>query len=138
MQLYDIVSLQLYLNSTSTRTNDYDLTTAFVRPNKNIPNLLHIIEKGTHKMLSFQIETLNNLVRSKQLYQLDMCRPDLTSKADDCIKILSELYSSFDINETTLDSYFEQILEKTRAKDRIFLGELIGKFPSTFLATVTY
>jgi hypothetical protein len=139
MQLYDIVSLQLYLDSSSTRSTDYELTTAFIRPNKSNPNLIHIIEKGTHKMLSFQTETLFNLVRAKQLYQFDMCRPDLMAKADDCVQILSELYSSFGIDDvSSLNANFENILEKTKSQDRIFLGELMSKFPTTFLATITY
>jgi hypothetical protein len=138
MQLFDIVSLQLYLNSVPRHTTDYELTTAFVRQNRNDPNLFHIIEKSTHKMLSFHSKTLMNLVHAKQLYQFNMSRPDIMEKADECVEILSELKLSHDINVENLDNYYENICEKTATRDRIFLGELINKFPSTFIATITH
>jgi hypothetical protein len=138
LHLYDIVSLQLYLNSVSTRSNDYELTTAIVRVNKNNPELFHIIEKGTHKLMSFATKTLLNLVQAKQLYQFEMCRPDLMTQADECVEILSELSLALALKETHLDEYFENICGKTKLRDRVFLGELISKFPTTFLATISH
>jgi hypothetical protein len=138
LQLFDIVSIQLYLDSTAARVQDYELSTAFVRPNNTHDNLLHIIEKGTHKMLSFQVGTLKNLVQAKQLYQFEMSRPDLMEKADECVAILSELCLSSNITPYDIDNYFEKLTDKTKSRDRVFIGELFSKFPTTFLAAITH
>jgi hypothetical protein len=136
MEMHDIVSMQLFLMTDTIQRTSIELSSAELVYNRTNHDLIHIIEKNTHKLLSFHVATLKNLVLSKQIYQFPMRRSDLASKADDVVKIMKTKVVGYDLNECEIRTYYEGIIAKMINPDRIFLGEFIFKFPTTFLAVM--
>ncbi len=62
--------------------------------------------------------------------------PEFLKKGNDIIDILMNNFNLDKITEKYLRENFNEIHEKMIEKDRIFLSELIYKFPSTLITIV--
>jgi hypothetical protein len=113
-----------------------ELSTAHIFHNKKNPSLYHIQEKITMKTLSFMNETMKTLVQSKHLYQYPLQNTDYLNKADNIVELLNNDCNGKILTDNDLRNLLESIHEKMNVQDKIFLSELIYKFPSTILTVV--
>jgi hypothetical protein len=134
LEMHDIINMQMFLSSPAVQGASIELSTSDLFYNRTNPELLHIKEKNTHKLLSFKVETLYNLVRAKHVYQFAMRRNDLREKACNAIHILSEKMNGQKLTENELRAYYEEVSVQMANTDRIFLSEFMWKFPTTYLA----
>jgi hypothetical protein len=136
LDLHDIFKIQMFLLENTYSNSFLELTTAQMFHNSRNASLYHIQEKTTMKTLSFTDETMKNLVKSKHLYQYPLQNLDLLRKADNIIEILNNEHNEKCLTNNDLRNLFESIHEKMSTQDKIFLSELIYKFPSTLLAVI--
>jgi hypothetical protein len=135
LDLSDIFKIQIFLSENSCSNTFLELTTAQIYHNARNTSVYHIREKTTMKTISFTDETLQNLVQSKHLYQYPTQNLDLMGKADNIAELFSE-YNGKCLTNNDLRSLFQSVCEKMSNQDKIFLGEMIFKFPSTLLAVI--
>jgi flagellin-specific chaperone FliS len=110
-----------------------DLSTANIYRDTKYQTLFHIQEKNSLKKLSFTEETLKTLVQSKHIYQFPIQKDEFLNKANNIIDIL---INNLNFSGKDLRENFNEIHDMMVEKDRIFLSQLIYKFPST-LITIT-
>jgi hypothetical protein len=136
LQLQDIVSIQLFLSTDHNQASSLELSSSKLVFNKNRVNLIHLIEKNTYKMLSFHQDTFNNLIFAKYIFLFSGIRIDLIDKSNDVVNILKNIVSEKQIEDNQLYDFYEKIIHKMVMPDRLFLGELMFKFPTTLLTVV--
>jgi hypothetical protein len=134
LTLHDIFRIQLFLMATVTNFNA-DLSTANIYRDTKYQTLFHIQEKNGVKKLSFTECTLKTLVQSKHIYQYPIQMPEFLVKANSIIDILKNNFNFNNLNftEKELREHFNEIHNQMVEKDRIFLSQMIYKFPSTLL-----
>jgi hypothetical protein len=130
----DLTLIQQLLQTNRGQVTSLELSTARLVFNDDKKNLVHIIEKNTYKMISFHLDTLKNLFNGKHILLFASRRIDLAEKAYDAIKIMETLVRDREVCEKELVSHHDKIDKTMLISDRIFFGEFIFKFPTTFIS----
>jgi hypothetical protein len=136
LDLQDIFKIQIFLTQNKSTNTFLELSTANMHHNTRNAALYHIQEKITMKTISITNETMTTLVQSKHLYQYLPQNLDFLRKADNIIEILNSNQSGNCLTSDDLRNMFNNIHEKMTVQDKIFLSELIFKFPTTLLAVI--
>jgi hypothetical protein len=136
LDLQDIFKIQIFLTQNKSSNTFLELSTANMHHNTRNAALYHIQEKITMKTISITNETMTTLVQSKHLYQYQQQNLDFLRKADNIIEILNSDQSGNCLTSNDLRKMFDNIHEKMSVQDKIFLSELIFKFPTTLLAVI--
>ena len=134
LQHEDLVSIQQFLTSDYNKTNTLELSNSRIAFNTNRKDLIHLIERKTFKILTLHQDTLHNLIYAKYIFLFSARRADLADKANDVINIFNNIIQETNITEIQLSGFYENILQNMIIPDRLFLGELISKFPNTILS----
>jgi site-specific recombinase XerD len=136
LDLQDIFKIQIFLTQNKCSNTFLELSTANMHHNTRNAVLYHIQEKTTMKTISTTHETMMTLVQSKHLYQYPLQNLDFLRKADNIIEILNSDQSGSCLTSNDLRKMFHNIYDKMVVQDKIFLSELIFKFPTTLLAVI--
>lgn len=128
---YDFHNLGIFLDPDSDRNSDHDLSTAILRFNRKNPEIVHIIEKNTFKMISFLEKTLQNMLNIEHLYHYKPNQISYLHKVNLYTQKLREhtLYDKIELND--LPKLIDKVFIST--EDRRLIGEFVTKFPTSLI-----
>jgi hypothetical protein len=137
LSLSDLVKIRLFLSRDyKFEPNSLILSKSNLYVSEHNTRLLYLIDNDSKMKLTFQVETLQNLVKFKQFYAYTKINFDFEESANEIVHILSAWKTEDEYDKKQMQDLYHKIVENMKTNNKFILAELMYKFPTTLLSIV--
>jgi hypothetical protein len=137
LSLTDLVKVRIFLKKDyKFEPNVLNLSKSTLYVSEQNTRILFLIDHLTQLKLTFQVETLQNLIQFKHFYAFTKFNVDFEEAANEIINILTAMKTEDKYDKQQIQELYHKIKDNMKSNNRFILSELLYKFPTTLLSVV--